>query len=165
MLRFRQFVSSGTCLKCDGCCRFAQQDTAWSPVLLDKEIDELTGKGIIPQDSRFTKKILLKPQGNTESFICTFFNPRENKCLVFPYRPFDCRLYPFLLARRAKRIFLAVDLHCPFIKKNIKAKEFKNYITYLIKLFNGRNFSALIKNNPHIAQEYPEITILKELNI
>ncbi len=165
MLRLKQLVSSDTCLKCDGCCRFARQDTIWSPVLFDREIDELARRNIILKKSSFTKKIKLKPQGSTGSFICAFLKPQGNKCLIFPHRPFDCRLYPFLLARQAEKIFLAVDLHCPFAKDNIKSRGFNDYVAYLIRLFNSRNYSALIKNNPHIAQEYPEVTILKELDI
>lgn len=165
MLRLKQFVSSPICLECDGCCRFARQDTVWSPVLLDQEINELIAKGSITKDSFSTKKIQLKPQGMTESFICTFFDPRENKCLIFSHRPFDCQLYPFLLTRQSEKIFLAVDLHCPFVKNKIKTKEFKKYLVYLAKLLNSRTYSTLIRNNPHLVQEYPDVMVLKELNI
>lgn len=165
MLKIKQFVSSKTCLGCEGCCRFAQADTIWSPALLDSETEELVSKNIPPSVVSSSKKIHLEPKEKEEGFVCALFEQQANKCKIYPLRPLECRLYPFLINRREEKIFLAVDLHCPFAAQNIKGKKFNEYAAYLNKFLNNPSVSAILKNNPQIIQEYPEAVDIEELAI
>lgn len=166
----RQFVSSRVCLKCRGCCRFFESDTVWSPHLLNEEINSLLKKQVPPALISCQKKIRLEPNTNQHNacgeagFICSFFIAQDNKCKIYASRPFECRLYPFLLNRKAKKVFLAADLNCHFVKQMSKNKALKNYIKYLAAFFNAPEGLSLLKDNPHIIQEYPGVLDVRELN-
>lgn len=150
----RQIIPEGFCLKCDGCCRFAEANSVWRPHLLKAE------EKIIPKG-----KIRLAVNKKDNNFICSFLNAKDNKCRIYGIRPFECRLYPFFLNRGAGsgRIFLAVDTNCRFAKENLKNTEFKRYAEYLVSLFSGLDFSELVRSNPQIVQSYPDVLNLAEL--
>lgn len=153
MFKLKQFVSSNFCLKCEGCCRFNQQDTIWSPRLLNEEKEKLD------------KKIRLLSNPKQGNFICACFDIRDNKCKVYAFRPFECQLYPFLINRKAEDIFLAVDLRCPFIKENLKGQSFKDYSQYLTNFLNSPGQLNILQNNPQIVQAYTEVITLSELKL
>jgi len=150
----KQIIPEEFCLKCDGCCRFAEVNSVWFPHLLKAE------EKIIPKGK--LRIVLDKKSGN---FICSFLNAKNNKCKIYSIRPFECCLYPFLLNRDAEsdKIFLAVDTNCTFVKENLKKPEFKKYTEYLTTLFNSLDFSELMKNNPQLIQSYPDVLNLAEL--
>jgi Fe-S-cluster containining protein len=161
----RQFVPQEACLKCQGCCRFSQVDSIWSPCLLDEEIQDLLDKDIPPALISTDKKIrpVAHPQG--KGFICTFFNTQENKCKIYAYRPFECQLYPFLINLRGKKVLLTVDLNCPYIKDKLETKELKEYSEYLASFLNSPSQVRILKENPHLIQAYEAVSDLVELDI
>lgn len=170
----KQFIPSDYCLnKCHNCCRFSQSDSIWAPSLLNEEIQILLKNNFLPSIISNNKKIRLLPYSNQNNlsstaelkFICPFLEPQDNKCKIYSFRPFECQLYPFLINCRNKKIFLAVDLGCPFVKEKINLKEFKEHVQYLTNLFNNPNQLDKLKNNPQIIQEYQDALNLVELNI
>ena len=172
----KQFVASDYCLKqCRCCCRFSQQESVWSPCLLDEEIEELSKHNIPPSVITQNKKIRLAPfpkENNADLpahigpiYVCPFLNTQNNKCEIYIIRPLECQLYPFLINKRDKKVFLSVDLGCPYIKENLETKRFKEYAQYLFDLLNNSGNLGLIRNNPQIIQAYEDARDLFELNI
>ena len=171
----KQLVPGEYCLnKCRMCCRFSQQDSVWSPCLLDEEIEELSKHNIPPAAITQDKKIRLVPFPEKNNnlpahvgpiFICPFLNMQNNKCEIYFVRPLECQLYPFLINKRDKKVFLSVDLGCPYVKENIETTEFKEYTRYLFDLLNSLKFLAMIRSNPQIIQAYEDAKDLIELNI
>jgi Fe-S-cluster containining protein len=161
----KQILKSEVCLKCQGCCRFSQSETSWSPILLDEEIQQLLElKHPLSLVSQ-TKKIRPVPDAKSDRFLCAFLSPGDNKCRIYTLRPFDCRLYPFMINCHAKKVFLACDLRCPFVKEHLEAKAFKEYIQYLNDFLNSPSSLDLLRNNPQIIQEYEGLLDLGELKI
>lgn len=151
----RQLVPQEACLNCLGCCRFLKPDSCWSPLLLEEEAQGLTQKRLLKENFRDNYKIPLVPvTTEKKNFLCLFFDPVSNKCRIYPFRPFECQLYPFLINRKEKEIFLSVDLNCPFVKERYNAAEFKEYAGYLAELLGSPRYEALLGNNPQIAQRY-----------
>ncbi len=160
-MRVRQFVPEKECLSCDGCCSYLQKQTVWAPLFLFDEIVELTAKNIAPC-SLFThadahcgeaaRVNLIEMDGQ---FICPCFDPGPNKCKIYAHRPFDCSLYPFLLARKGDQAYLAVDENCPYIKKTNSTKGMPDYVRYLVEFFSSENIIKAVKDDPRIVQEYP----------
>lgn len=132
----KQFVPSKFCLECRGCCRFSQSDSVWAPHFLKREMP-------------FTPK-----PSKEGGFVCPFLNPEDNRCKIYETRPFECRLYPFLLNKKNGKPFLAVHINCPFIEENINTKEFKEYTKYLAGLLKSAPFKEILKNNPQIIHTY-----------
>lgn len=145
MFNIEQLIPGEVCLKCQGCCRFAAKDSVWNVRLLREENNSFCGKN-------FAIELLENiGQGN---FVCKFLNTVDNKCLVYARRPFECRLYPFLINRRSDKIYLSLDLQCPYARSNLKNQAFNIYFRYLAGLFNTPQYKNVLKNNPHIIQEY-----------
>lgn len=143
----RQIIPSEVCLKCLGCCRFGRQDGIWSPQLLDSEKTQSIFRN---------GKLHLLPNPEEGNFVCEFLEGKENRCKIYAQRPFECQLYPFLLNRRGKECFLAVDMRCPFVKENFSLDVFKEHAQYLINL---------LKDNAQIIHSYGEVLNLFPLNI
>lgn len=161
----RQFIPQEVCLKCQGCCRFAKQDSVWSPCLLDEEIQELLDKDMPAAMISIDRKIRPVAYPDKEGFICAFFDPKENKCKIYDFRPLECQLYPFLINLRSKKVILTVDLNCSYVKEKLNSKEFKEYTEYLVNFFNSPAQIKILKDNPQIIQAYEELSDLIELEL
>ena len=174
----KQFIPQEVCLECQGCCRFKEQDSVWSPCLLDEEIQDFLDKNIPPLCLSLDKKLMPIPNTQGQGYICSFFDVQGNKCKIYEFRPLECQLYPLLISLRNKKIafgdnskvrfskvLLTVDLNCPYIKEKINSKEFKEYTDYLTNFLNSPKQLELLKDNPHIIRAYEEVLDIIELNI
>lgn len=161
----RQFVPQEVCLKCQGCCRFKEQDSVWAPCLLEEEIQELLDKDIPPAFISMDKRIRPVPNAGQDGFNCAFLSPADNKCKIYGFRPLECQLYPFLITLRDKKAILTVDLNCPYVKENLNTKEFKQYSEYLSAFLNSPSQVRILKSNPQILQAYEEVMDILELNL
>ena len=157
----KQLVTQDFCLKCRGCCRFKEADSVWAPTVLDEE------EKLIPTFAiSSNKKIRALPSAEKiNNFICSFLNSQDNKCNIYEGRPFECRLYPFIINRKENKAFLALDLNCPFVKENIDSEGLKEYSRELAELLNSPRYKICFKDNPRIIQAYPEAANLIEINI
>lgn len=160
----KQFVTQGACLKCQGCCRFAQADSCWLPCLLDEDIARLK-ENMLPVVISGSKKIIPLPLPAEDIYLCPFLNSADNKCRIYALRPFECRLYPFLLNRKKDALYLSMDLNCPFLKRHRGATEFNEYLGYLAGLLQSEEYQAVLKNNPQVFQTYPKGLDLTEIKI
>ncbi|HTY45259.1 MAG TPA: YkgJ family cysteine cluster protein [Patescibacteria group bacterium] len=161
----KQFVHQKSCLACYGCCRFAQPDTVWSPCLLREDTQQLAAHRILPSVAAVGHKLKVAYDKQQGVFICHFLNPVNNRCGIYAFRPFDCQLYPFLLNRRGRKIFLAVDPQCPGVGKQMKSMQFKRYIRYLTGLLRSPAFLETLRHNPQVMQTYAEAVDLAELQL
>lgn len=152
MFDIKQFIPEEVCLKCDGCCRFKDEKSIWQPILLDEEIKLISKDCVYKDELSSSKKINSISFKNY--FICSFFDIDNNKCKIYQSRPFECRLYPFLINKTKEAIYLSVDLKCPFIKNKLDNKEFRDYLNYLINFLSLPVVSFMIKQNPHIFTDY-----------
>lgn len=159
----KQFIPQGFCLKCQGCCRFSQENSVWAPCLLSEEIQGLLDRNIPFVSISIEKRICPIPHPSQEGFVCPFLNIRENKCKIYDFRPFECQLYPFLINLRNKKALLTVDPNCPYVRDNLKSKEFKEHTEYLTAFLNSAEQIRIIKENPQIIQAYEEVLDLVEL--
>lgn len=165
-MKIKQFIPQEFCLNCKGCCRFKEMDSVWRPCLLDEEIQEFLDKDIPPASISIERKLMLIPDPKQEnSYICPFLDVEENRCKIYEFRPFECQLYPFLISLRNNKIFLTVDLNCPYVKEVIHKKEFKEYTEYLSTFLNTPTCKRMLKDNPHLIQAYIEVLDILELNL
>ena len=161
----KQAIPKDYCLSCVGCCRFSEQDSVWLPCLLNEEIQELLKKNFPPSLISQDKNIHSLPNLAQNNFVCSFSQPKDNKCAIYAFRPFECQLYPFVINRKADKVFLALDLRCPFVKENLESQEFKEYIQYLTGFLNSPARIKVLKSNPQIIQIYEDVLNLAELNL
>jgi Fe-S-cluster containining protein len=160
----KQFIPQEICLKCQGCCRFREYNSAWLPCLLEEEIQDLLDRKIPPALISIERKIQPQQNPSGDGFICAFFDYQENKCKIYDFRPFECQLYPFLINLRNKKIILTLDLNCPYIKENLKSNDFKEYSEYLVNFLNSPPQIRILKDNPQALQAYEDLQDIIELD-
>ncbi|MBU1727323.1 MAG: YkgJ family cysteine cluster protein [Candidatus Omnitrophica bacterium] len=168
----KQFVPSEVCLKCKGCCRFREIDSVWAPCLMDEEIQDFLDKESLPpafisMDKRIRpiSNPLAQERPEEPGYTCAFFDIDKNMCKIYDERPFECRLYPFLLSMRNKKVLLTVDLNCPYAQEKLKTPEFKEYADYLTSYLNQPATIRLLTDNPHLLQAYEEVLDIAELKL
>lgn len=147
MFRIRQYVPKGLCLTCLGCCRYNCNSSVWAPVLLAEE-----------------KQLLnlhrLTLVAHRQTYTCCFLDPKSNSCQIYTQRPLECRLYPFLLNRRGKKIYLGLDLKCPYTSDKINSKGFKRHFNYLMRYLKRPLVSTTIIKNLQSLPSYPKGEVL-----
>jgi len=129
-----------------------QENSSWVPRLLEGEKNRL-------------EKIRILPNPGQGNFICSFLDKESNKCKIYHSRPFECQFYPFVFNGAMDKVFLAVDLNCTFIKENVREQKFKDYIHSLINLVKTPSFLNILKDNPHLIQNYEGVLALAALDI
>jgi Fe-S-cluster containining protein len=148
----KQFIPEEFCLKCPGCCRFSQQESIWSPHLLEEEKQKLG-------------EILILANPEEDNFTCCYLKLSNNKCKIYKERPFECQLYPFLFDRKLNKCFLALDLNCAYVSQNKSQPGFQQYTRSLIELVQTPEFMGILKDNPQLFQDYDEVLDLVELKV
>jgi Fe-S-cluster containining protein len=132
------------------------------PYFLYEEIEKVGKHSLKP--FKKGRALLISLIRHKNMYICPYFYPKENSCAIYKIRPFDCRLYPFLLSHKDSGIFLCADLNCPFINKNIKSKSFKDYISCLKKIFSDEKLiNKILKNKALIGTYVDDVVFLARL--
>ena len=153
----KQFVPSEICLKCDGCCRFQEEKSAWRPKIAVEEIEKL-------RRMTLAKDPALKSLTDSDGFIqtkpgcgehlCQFFNPVDHTCTIYINRPFECALYPFILSKHEGATNLYMHLNCPYIQQVQSSQELLGHVDYLRDFFREPQTRSFLTRNPKIVGDY-----------
>ena len=151
---FPQIVPQKICLSCQGCCRFKEAASVWRPKVAP---EELAGQDNSVRQA-LSKDGYLKTVREKGQNCCTFLHLGSNKCGIYACRPFECRLYPFLLTRPEKngRITVSVHLSCPYVQGSRYSTEFEKYVGVLKAYLSGEERLRFLKNNPALLSDYRE---------
>ena len=158
---FPTFVPSKVCLGCDGCCRFKETTSTWRPMVTQHEIKQAIG-----DKTKLVDKIFSKDNVDEHGYVkavqregichCTFFNSSDNTCRIYAHRPFECRLYPFLLMNKDRNIVIGVHLNCPYVQKQYDTNEYFQYVETLKGYFQKQDVLNFIKENRRLARDYSD---------
>lgn len=146
---FEQFVPSEVCLKCDGCCRFKEENSLWRPKVSGGEkkhgglAEEIFSKNLLDHDGRI--KTVSCHGGD---YQCSFFQAQSNTCGIYRQRPFECQLYPFILTKDKDKKAVDVHLNCPFVQETRNTPAFDRYVEYLQDFFKRRDVVKFLHDNP-----------------
>ena len=153
----KQFVPSSVCLACEGCCRFYDERSPWRPKAGPGEnfgagLRSLDGPpdGVLDAGSY----VMAVPEG--ERWRCRFLDGPSNTCGIYPGRPFECRLYPFLLVRHEGRFLVALHLSCPFAQKYYGTPVLDGYAAYLKDFLSSPSSSGFLRGNRALFSDYRE---------
>jgi Fe-S-cluster containining protein len=151
-----QFVPQHVCLTCDGCCRFKEQDSPWRPKVAPEEVPTRGRSGLI--EKIFSKELdadgFIRTVSCSGQIQCAFFQPGQNTCRVYTDRPFECRLYPFLLMRLAGEVIIGVHLSCPHVQEQWGNEHYKDYVGRLRQYFKEKDALDFIRRNPLLVRDY-----------
>ena len=151
----KQLLDSDACLKCRGCCRFSEADSVWTPLLSRNEQEILSGvchggPGMIKNG-----RLATVPAKEGAIHYCVLFSPSGNTCRCYEQRPLECRLYPFLINSVDGKVFLSVDMNCPFAREHSGDDAFKEYVSYLAEYLNSAPLLELLRAEKRLLQSYP----------
>ncbi len=155
----KQFVPSEVCMSCDGCCRFKEADSTWRPKMTGGEIkaakqSDLFFKIFTKDKVDSTERI--KTVSCEGQHFCTFLDQKTNACRVYDQRPFECRLYPFVLTKKENKTVVMTHHHCPYIQQKRQTQEFKDYTKYLEGFLKSKDVANFVKQNSGVWEEYPD---------
>ncbi len=154
-----QFVPARVCLACDGCCRFHDGGSVWRPKITGDEIKRLYPDKLDVANAVLDQKAVddngyFKTVNVDGACCCAFFDAKYHTCKIYSERPFECALYPFLLVKKEKRIFLGVHLSCPYIQEKHSSEEYKRYVETLKEFFQAKNVVEFVQRNQTLAGTY-----------
>jgi Fe-S-cluster containining protein len=152
MREIEQIIPAGYCSRCRGCCRFSQQQGPWLPHLLDTE------KALQPDVA-----VVAQQSAGEAAFRCVSLDMGTNACAIYESRPFECRLYPFVLNTRDAKFFLSVDPNCPFVKESQGTEAFTGHAVRLGAYLQKADARAVLAKNRHLFQPYPGVRDICEL--
>jgi len=155
-----QFVPSRVCLSCDGCCRFKEPKSAWRPKITKDEMTAMKKPDLL--SVIYSKEKVEVKTGHLKTVpcesgghhFCTFFAPQTNTCTIYDVRPFECRLYPFVLVKEKDKVVVSAHHACPYVQEKKDSEEFQKYAAYLKKYFSQKEIVDFVKRNPTLAGEY-----------
>lgn len=132
----KQFVPNDVCLNCRVCCRFADKESVFRPSLLKEDKEGLREQAPTVASGQ-EGRIALK-ECSSGLYCCKFFDKEGNRCSVYDLRPFECRIYPFVIARHNGRAYLGIDSNCPYAEENRRPGEFLEYVEHLFDYLPAR---------------------------
>ena len=86
---------------------------------------------------------------------------------MYPERPLDCELYPFVVTRDAsgRRLLLAVDTKCPYVQQLGAGRALRDYGWYLLRLLESPSGQRLLVDNPGLAgRPRPEFWVVAPIH-
>jgi len=165
-LSLKQFVPSEVCLKCNGCCRYKEADSAWRPKLGMKDQESL-GNQITGNNVLDARSYINTIQVCGEHF-CKFLNTGDNTCGIYNKRPFECLLYPFILSQTLEALKVYVHLSCPYVQDHLPRPQYEAYVAYLKEFFRRENIREFLLSNKSMFHDYssyaPELLYLFDLS-
>lgn len=149
-----QIIPAGYCISCRGCCRFHERQGPWLPHLLDSE-----------QELAHCVTAVEAGKGEAAPYRCVSLDAAGGSCAVYRSRPFECRLYPFVLALRDGAFFLAVDTNCPFVREQENSAGFSSYAGRLAGWLQEPGVRDVLAANAHVFQPYAGVRYITELKL
>ena len=142
-------------MKCDGCCRFKESTRSWLPMVAPAEKDQgRLADEIFSKDSLDRTGRIKSVPCHSGGYQCSFFQPEGNTCGIYRQRPFECQLYPFVLAKDNNKTVVNVHLNCPFVQETFNTPAFEQYVQYLKGFFAQEEIQKFLRNNPFLVGDY-----------
>lgn len=154
-----QFIDQNDCILCKRCCRFIQGDSRWFVSLTEEDIN-LIGKMEI--DYLMSNLHLRTVPFNKDFSICIFFDPVNNLCTIYDVRPFECRLYPFVLHEEGG-LWLSAHVYCPWVMKKNEEGTLMEYGLSILKFLNTSEVQRFLRRNMKLFSRYDDVIKIIEI--
>ena len=162
-----QLIPSEICLECPVCCRFPEKQAALSPFFLPEErnrVEALKTGGSFRESGASKAELVVCGNG----FACSFFNPADHTCRVYPVRPLDCSMYPavVLYSKDHRKVMLGADTTCPALSRPGVSVRLRQYLDSIQRYLESNALSSLIRKYPQFISEFQEEAVeVRELSL
>ena len=157
-----QLVPSEWCLQCRGCCRFPDPEDAQTPAFSPAEVQSALAAGGTPDwfqpvTPAPSHSVRLVPHASCGTH-CPGLHLPTHQCTIYPVRPLDCQIYPYVVARDAsgERLLLGVDPKCPYVQQLGPSPAVRDVGLYLGRLLEAPEGQAMLGENPALAGRWRE---------
>ena len=152
-----QILTSEQCLKCRGCCIFHQPEGDWSPRLTPEDVAGLMKAEPDGKWRHGSDRIVLKSCKGAHA--CSFIDEQSHHCFVYGARPFECRIYPFLVSSEKSGFKIYAHLSCPGIDQLRAAGVWEGARTKIRAFFSQTDVQSFIH---HHAVSFPDYSLSKD---
>jgi uncharacterized protein len=161
-MEFPGIVTSAQCLECKGCCAFAHSGGDWSPRLTPEDISLLAGAAPERTWLNGDERVALVPSSRGQA--CYFLDEGSHHCRVYAKRPYECRLYPFLLSHEDGLVRLYAHLSCPALGELFKKDDWRRRVSAVRAFFQQDKTLAWVRENArHFVDYRPFLAEMKYL--
>ncbi len=155
MIVISNLIPEKICLSCDICCRYTEDSNQWTPFILKEELPGFKSSLALPPFVE-SSGLNIDPVKDKNNYICPFFVSAKNRCRIYPERPLDCRLYPFVISYDStySQIILSCDRQCPFAADKKNAKKIEKYARSLKNVIDAEEMAETIYLNRGLIMPY-----------
>ncbi|HVM31800.1 MAG TPA: YkgJ family cysteine cluster protein [bacterium] len=153
-----QLIPSEVCLECPVCCRFPEKQASLSPFFFPEERAQVEALG---EDGRAFRAAGASKAEVVEcghGFACTFFNPGDHTCRIYPVRPLDCSMYPaaVMWSQDRRQVLMGADTKCPALRRPEIAAKLDHYLDWMQRYLESADISSLIHQHPEWITDFQE---------
>jgi Fe-S-cluster containining protein len=165
-----QISSKNVCTSCKECCIFTHEDAFFAPVVTNSEKELINKKrknpGIFEKKKNTWQIKLVDYKGKK---VCPLLDTKTWLCGAYEDRPFDCKIFPYLLmwdANRETIVLAKIDDACPAFDNKTKAEQ-EVYLADLIKYLQSEKITnLLLENSNHVWEnqnDFIPVMMMKKL--
>src|SRR3989338_1811137 len=153
-----QFVRQDVCLLCKGCCRFREEKSPWRPRVMTEEAERIEAcQNTRPGETLVSPTMdggYVRALSCNGHFRCAFLNTADNTCGIYHDRPFECRLYPFLITKKGPETAVVVHLSCPYVQDNRHTSAFDSYAAQLKTYLQEKDVFRFLETHAFSGGDY-----------
>jgi Fe-S-cluster containining protein len=156
-MRIPQVLTSEQCLTCRGCCLFRHPEGDWSPRLTPEDVSDLMKAEPDSVWRQGDDRIVLKACSGAQA--CSFLDQDTHHCRVYGSRPFECRLYPFLISSEKSGFKVYAHLSCPGIDQLRAAGTWPDAVAKIRAFFTQTEVQSFVHGH---AVNFPDYSLSKD---
>ncbi len=162
----KQIVSHEQCQRCGECCRFRANRQDFAPIFTAEEVEAIRAvrpnlPEFIPfKDSKNTYQIVLQPAKHPDPvypYVCPFLDEDQYACSIYDVRPFDCRVWPFIILKikETGEVQLAhfTGKACLALEE-VSGEDFREYEQYMQQMVTSPDFLQFLREHPDLIWEH-----------
>ncbi len=162
----KQIIHHDQCKRCGECCRFRESRQDFAPIFTVEELDAIRQvRDDMPEFNPFKEtdnifQIRLKEAQKPTPlypYVCPFLDEDAYSCTIYDVRPFDCRVWPFIVLRvqETGQVLLAhfTGSSC-LAMAEVQPQDFSAYEAYMEEMVSSEDFLAFLRKYPQIIWDH-----------
>jgi Fe-S-cluster containining protein len=157
----RQIVHHEQCKRCRECCRFRANRQDFAPIFTVEELQAIREvRESLPEFLPFKEttnvyQIRLKEAEHSDPaypYVCPFLDEENYQCTIYDVRPFDCRIWPFIVLKNdeGKISLQHFTGNACLALQEVSPEDFREYEAYMEKLVSSSSFLEFLKRHPEL---------------
>jgi Fe-S-cluster containining protein len=161
----KQIVHHEQCKRCGECCRFRADRQDFAPIFTAGEIEAIRAvRGEMPEfvpfkdsDNIFQIRLVEAQQPTPHyPYVCPFLDEDNYACSIYDVRPFDCRVWPFIILKETEtgeiRLAHFTGNAC-LAMQEVSPEDLSEYEAYMQEWVTSEDFLNFLREHPQLIWE------------